>query len=285
MPKLYNRAGVATATTGTGTVTLGSALAAGTAIKSASFRTLADAGVANGETVRYLILDGNGAWEYRTGTYTHAGTTLSRTLGASSTGSLLNLSGDAQVFITAIAEDLGPSSSTDNAIVRFDGTDGKQTQNSGIIIDDDGNLLMPTMPAFLAYNSATETDATGDGTAVTVDFDTEVFDRGGDFASDTFTAPVTGIYEFSGAVIATGVTSSHDFDVRLVTSNRTYVVTYMSGAAAHAGVLHASWAVAAADMDGGDTAHVQFMSSGSTKVVDIFGTSAPQTFFAGHLVG
>jgi hypothetical protein len=106
MAKLYNRAGVSTSTTGTGTVTLGSAIASGTAINACGFQTFAGAGAANGETVSYLILDANGAWEYGTGTYTAAGTTLSRTLGASSTGSLLNLSGSAQVFITARKEDI-----------------------------------------------------------------------------------------------------------------------------------------------------------------------------------
>lgn len=35
------------------------------------------------------------------------------------------------------------SSATDNAIVRFDGTSGKQIQNSSITIDDNGNLKLP----------------------------------------------------------------------------------------------------------------------------------------------
>jgi hypothetical protein len=106
MAEPYNRGGVATATTGTGTVTLGAAIAAGTAINACGFRTFASAGAANGETLPYLILDSNGAWEYGTGVYTSAGTTLSRTLGASSTGSLLNLSGAAQVFVTLRKEDV-----------------------------------------------------------------------------------------------------------------------------------------------------------------------------------
>jgi hypothetical protein len=34
----------------------------------------------------------------------------------------------------------GPASSTDNAIVRFDGTTGKLVQNSGVIVDDSNNM-------------------------------------------------------------------------------------------------------------------------------------------------
>src|SRR5438094_7090366 len=104
MAKLYNRAGVKTTTTGTGTIPLGSALASSDSINSCSFQSSSGAGVANSDVVSYLILDSNGAWEYGTGTYTSSGTTLSRTLGASSTGSLINLSGSAQVFVTARQE-------------------------------------------------------------------------------------------------------------------------------------------------------------------------------------
>jgi hypothetical protein len=106
MAALYDHVGMTTVSTGTGTLTLGSALTA-VGINAVAYQSFAGASVPNGTVVSYLILDSNGNWEVGTGTYTSSGTTLSRTPTASSNGgSAINLSGSAQVFITIRAEDL-----------------------------------------------------------------------------------------------------------------------------------------------------------------------------------
>jgi hypothetical protein len=99
MAKLYNLARMTTSTTGTGTITLGSAVA--------SYVTFAAAGAQNGDTVTYAIVDGNNR-EVGRGVYTSSGTTLTRATILESTNSNLaiNLSGNAEVFITAAAEDI-----------------------------------------------------------------------------------------------------------------------------------------------------------------------------------
>lgn len=112
MPVLANRARMSTATTGTGTITLGSA--------TPGFQSFAAAGITDGQSVRYVIEDGNN-WEIGTGTYTASGTTLSRTPSeSSSAGSAINLSGAAVVFLSAGKEELQRAANMDQGVATTD---------------------------------------------------------------------------------------------------------------------------------------------------------------------
>ncbi len=137
MPVLKNRAKMSTSTTGTGTITLGSA--------ESGYQTFADAGVSNGNVVRYVIEDGNN-FEIGTGTYTASGTTLTRSVSESNnSNNAINLSGSATVFISAIDDDIvgGPRGVDfdDNVKARFGNSNDLEIYHSGSasIIEDTGN--------------------------------------------------------------------------------------------------------------------------------------------------
>lgn len=145
-------------------------------------------------------------------------------------------------------------------------------------------VLQPTQPDFLAYNSTTDSNVTGDNTTITVDFDTEVFDTGSDFGSDTFTAPVSGHYLFNVDVTIRDTAVGNKCEIVLVTSNRSYVQE-----AWPTSNIHLNLAVLA-DMDASDTASVSLNCSGGALVVDVLGDggstlgSGYPTFFSGTLI-
>lgn len=108
MVRLVNRAKMTTATTGTGTITLGAA--------SDGFQTFAGAGVVDGDLVRYVLEEGDN-FEIGTGVFGLAGGTLTRNPSESSAaGAAITLAGDALVFLTAINADISPTGGGTNRV-------------------------------------------------------------------------------------------------------------------------------------------------------------------------
>ena len=143
-------------TTGTGTLTLGGAIA--------GFRTFADVG--DGNTTYYCIKDGNN-FEVGIGTYTHSGTTLSRdTVLQTSAGNTtkINCTGSQEVFVTqpadkAVFEDASGDTTFSGVV----------TANSGISID---NITIDGTEIDLSSGDLT-IDVAG---AIELDSDTGVID-------------------------------------------------------------------------------------------------------------
>lgn len=97
MVKLVNRAKMSTSTTGTGTIALSSA--------ETGYQSFSDAGVSDGDVVVYVVEDGDN-WELGRGIYTSSNTSLSRSpTESSNSGSTINLSGEAKVFVSSTANE------------------------------------------------------------------------------------------------------------------------------------------------------------------------------------
>lgn len=148
-------------------------------------------------------------------------------------------------------------------------------------------ITKPNAPAFSAIVNSNVLDVTGDATAYSIIFGTELYDRGANYDPTTgaFTAPVTGLYQFNISVQLGGVLSAHtDFYCSLVTSGRTFALNNgdLSPGAVGTGQVGMCRSLLAT-MTAGDTAYVQIQVNGSTKVVDVIaGTNA--TNFSGFLV-
>ena len=165
MAKLYDLARMSTATTGTGTITLGAAVP--------GFLSFALASVQDGDVIDYAINDfGNPASEIGTGTYTAAGTTLTRTPTKSTNGNAaISLSGNAQVFICPRAETLNDASlfTTGELALARGGLGGDQfaaTAGQVPIYPGLGGGALPTLPnAVLVTSFGAVCDGVTDDTA------------------------------------------------------------------------------------------------------------------------
>ena len=147
-----------------------------------------------------------------------------------------------------------------------------------LTINQSGAMTKPLQPAFLVQPSSQQSNFAIDSSVV-VAFGTEKFDQNADFASNTFTAPVTGKYQLNAHLrIEAMDTGATYFQLRLNTSNETYspiISPVFSGDASY-------WTLQIAilaDMDANDTATVYIRQQGGTAQGDI----DTESYFSGYL--
>lgn len=149
-----------------------------------------------------------------------------------------------------------------------------------------GEITKPLQPAFLATHTVAQNNLTGNGTTATVNFTTEVFDQNGDYnGTNTFTAPVTGRYQFNVSVKMSDILAATTCALSIVTSNRGYITGQIGPAAAtNAGVSSLALMFSVlADMDAADTAIVQLLVIGEASDRIDVGSDANATWWSGFL--
>ena len=152
------------------------------------------------------------------------------------------------------------------------------TSTERMRIDSSGRVTMPYQPAFSVTVAAEQTNI-ATGTDVTVVWGTEVFDVGSNFASNTFTAPVTGKYQLSVTLRLNNVDSASPYYiVSFFSSNRSYRFIYDSTVFAADADYWATSLSALVDMDANDTVYVGINQGGGTVQTDVENNATYQSF-------
>ena len=156
----------------------------------------------------------------------------------------------------------------DNAGVEFKSGTLDAEGNVHLKIDANGHITKPLQPAFQVQPASNQLNVAENETIV---FGTERFDQNGDFASNTFTAPVTGKYQFNIALRVDQIDLDANWvRVELVTSNLSYFPAIFDPGVLSSDPAHWNLSFSVlADMDAGDTANLGWGQSAGASQADI----------------
>ena len=178
------------------------------------------------------------------------------------------------------------SNTTNDVMVRIGSLGNNLVLQAGgserMRIDSAGAVTMPSQPAFSAINNTGGQNNIAPNTDHTVVFGGEIFDQGSDFTNNTFTAPVTGRYQFNVKIRLYQLdTAATYYQSILVTSNRSYELALLSPKFTSDPEYFTFTTSILADMDASDSAYVQiYQHLGSAQTDLQYG----DTIFSGYLV-
>lgn len=181
--------------------------------------------------------------------------------------------------LTGVGDVTSAANITEHSVVR--GADGaKGVELSTVFISDDGEMTNTSQPCFQVTKTVSQTSF-AINTCVEITFNSEVFDVGNNFASNTFTAPVTGKYILLSKFALESVdTAAAFYYVQIATSNRNYNLYFSSSSLAQDATYWSSFLSIVADMDVNDTASTKVFQSGGAQQSDVSDYSE----FAGALL-
>ena len=185
---------------------------------------------------------------------------------------------DKKILFDGNAQDyhIGLDDSTDSLTIGLGSALGTTPH---MIFDANGIITKPLQPAFNVLPSSNQNNVAEDDTIV---FGTERFDQNGDFASNTFTAPVTGKYQFTISLRVDNIDTAANWNrIELVTSNYIYLssIIDLGGLSSDPVHWHFNFSVLT-DLDAGDTALVKWGQDGGASQADV----DDQSSFSGYLV-
>jgi len=158
---------------------------------------------------------------------------------------------------------------------------------TGLVIDGDGHVTMPKQPAFLAKPTNNQTNF-NQGQTIVIVMDNEIFDNNGDFASNAFTAPVTGRYAFQYQVQINDISTQDSgtyYYIEINTSNRVFYelssINAAIGSSSGQNYFCFTGSVTA-DMDASDTCNLRVVMAGTSG--DGPSDISNNSHFSGHLV-
>lgn len=162
---------------------------------------------------------------------------------------------------------------------------------SGLTVDGAGTTLTinQTAVAFSAYNNTPVANVTGNGTVYTCTFDTELYDSAGAFAGGTtFTAPVTGIYNFSVVATFTGIVAAKtSSSLRFLAAGASYVLYSLDSPSLDVSGTFTLSASLDISLTAGQTCVAQIYTFGGDGLTNTGwggGTAPYVCVFSGHLV-
>ena len=159
-------------------------------------------------------------------------------------------------------------------------TADNQLNIGGWIVGTAGQITMPSQPAFLVEPASNQENIAADNSVVTVVFGTETFDVGANFASNTFTAPVTGKYQLQVLLRLENVdTAAAYYTIGIRTSNRINNFIFDPDFADSDIPFYSVTFPCLMDMDEDDTAFISIQQNGGTAQTDI----STASYFSGFL--